>query len=134
MNEIKGFFDEYAKFVDDVTSEIGKKDELFMERAAEISRWLDGNFSRMDNAVAGLAGEAGEIGDLWKKLKFHNKELSEENRQKLVDELSDVCWYAMQAAITLDVAMDEVIRHNVEKLRARHPHGFSPEYMKFKKD
>ena len=44
MNEIKGFFDEYAKFVDDVTSEIGKKDELFMERAAEISRWLDGNF------------------------------------------------------------------------------------------
>lgn len=25
MNEIKGFFDEYAKFVDDVTSEIGKK-------------------------------------------------------------------------------------------------------------
>lgn len=126
MNEIKGFFDEYAKFVDDVTSEIGKKDELFMERAAEISR--------MDNAVAGLAGEAGEIGDLWKKLKFHNKELSEENRQKLVDELSDVCWYAMQAAIALDVDMDEVIRHNVEKLRARHPHGFSPEYMKFKKD
>lgn len=105
-----------------------------MERAAEISRWLDGNFSRMDNAVAGLAGEAGEIGDLWKKLKFHNKELSEENRQKLVDELSDVCWYAMQAAIALDVDMDEVIRHNVEKLRARHPHGFSPEYMKFKKD
>lgn len=97
MSEIKGFFGEYAKFVDDVTSEIGKKDELFMERAAEISRWLDGNFSRMDNAVAGLAGEAGEIGDLWKKLKFHNKELSEENRQKLVDELSDVCWYAMQA-------------------------------------
>ncbi len=134
MNEIKGFFDEYAKFVDDVTSEIGKKDELFMERAAEISRWLDGNFSCMDNAVAGLAGEAGEIGDLWKKLKFHNKELSEENRQKLVDELSDVCWYAMQAAIALDVDMDEVIRHNVEKLRARHPHGFSPEYMKFKKD
>ena len=134
MNEIKGFFDEYAKFVDDVTSEIGKKDELFMERAAEISRWLDGNFSRMDNAVSGLAGEAGEIGDLWKKLKFHNKELSEENRQKLVDELSDVCWYAMQAAIALDVDMDEVIRHNVEKLRARHPHGFSPEYMKFKKD
>lgn len=134
MNEIKGFFDEYAKFVDDVTSEIGKKDELFMERAAEISRWLDGNFSRMGNAVAGLAGEAGEIGDLWKKLKFHNKELSEENRQKLVDELSDVCWYAMQAAIALDVDMDEVIRHNVEKLRARHPHGFSPEYMKFKKD
>ena len=54
MNEIKGFFDEYAKFVDDVTSEIGKKDELFMERAAEISRWLDGNFSRMDNAVVSL--------------------------------------------------------------------------------
>lgn len=59
MNEIKGFFDEYAKFVDDVTSEIGKKDELFMERAAEISRWLDGNFSRMDNAVGRFGRRSG---------------------------------------------------------------------------
>ena len=62
MNEIKGFFDEYAKFVDDVTSEIGKKDELFMERAAEISRWLDGNFSRADGEAVGSTALNAEYG------------------------------------------------------------------------
>lgn len=134
MDDIKDFFEKYATFVDGVTSEVCRDDEAFFQRAREISSWMNGSFSRMDNAVAGLAGEAGEVGDLWKKLKFHNKELSEENRQKLIDELSDVCWYTMQAAIALNVNFDDIIRHNVEKLQARHPHGFSSDYMKLKKD
>ena len=134
MDDIKGFFGEYKSFVDSVTSKMGKDDDTAFDRNREISRWLAGNFARMDMAVAGLAGEAGEVGDLWKKLKYHNKELNDENRQKLVDELSDVCWYVMQAAIALNIDLDDVIRHNVDKLHARHPHGFSPEYMKFKKD
>lgn len=134
MGDIKKFFDEYSKFVDEVASPLGKNDDAFLERGQELSKWLNGNFARMDMAAAGLCGEAGEIGDLWKKLKFHGKELNEENRQKLIDELSDVCWYVAQAAIALNVSWDDVIRHNVEKLRARHPHGFSPEYMKQKKD
>ncbi len=134
MSDIKEFFDGYAQFVDSVTSQNGRDDTLFEQRANDMSVWLGGNFARMDNAVAGLNGESGEIADLWKKLKFHNKELSEENKQKLIDELSDVCWYATQAAIALNVNLEEVIRHNVKKLKARHPHGFSPEYMKLKKD
>ncbi len=134
MDDIKGFFGEYKKFVDDVTSRAGKDDETALAREQEISRWLGGNFARMDMAAAGLAGEAGEVGDLWKKLKYHNKELTEKKRQKLIDELSDVCWYVMQAAIALNIDLDDVIRHNVAKLQARHPHGFSSEYMKFKKD
>lgn len=134
MTDIKYFFENYARFVNSVTSETGKNDNYFNLRQQEISGWLNGNFARFDNAVAGLAGEAGEVGDLWKKLKFHGKELNEENRQKLIDELSDVCWYLMQAAIALGVPLDEVIEHNIAKLQARHPHGFSPEYMKNKKD
>lgn len=134
MNDIKGFFKDYARFVDGVTAPCSKDDEVFIKREQEISKWLNGNYARFDTAVAGLTGEAGEVGDLWKKLKFHNKELSEENRQKLVDELSDVCWYMTQAAIALNVDLDDVIRHNVAKLEARHPHGFSSEYMKLKKD
>ncbi len=134
MTEIKSFFNEYREFVKSVTAEVSQNDEVFFERAHAISKWMNGNFSRMDNAVAGLTGEAGEVGDLWKKLKFHGKELSEENKQKMIDELSDVCWYTMQAAIALGVDLDDVIKHNEAKLRARHPHGFSSEYMKYKKD
>ena len=133
MSDVKLFFDDYKKFVDSVTSETSKDDTLFFERMKSISQWMNGNFSRMDTAVSGLTGEAGEVGDLWKKLKFHNKELNDENKQKLIDELSDVCWYVMQAAIALNVDLDDVIRHNVKKLSVRHPHGFSSEYMKAKK-
>ena len=134
MTDIKDFFNDYKKFVDSVTSITGKDDDLFINRITEISQWMGRNVSRMDNAVAGLVGETGEIADLWKKLKFHGKELNDENRQKLIDELSDVCWYVMQASIALEVDLDDVIYHNIEKLRLRHPHGFSSEYMKNKND
>lgn len=134
MSEIKNFFDEYSRFVDSVTSDQSKDDELCFNRMKELSVWLNGNYARMDNAIAGLTGEAGECGDLWKKLKYHSKEANEESRKKMIDELSDVCWYLTNASIALGVNIEDIIRHNVEKLKARHPHGFSPEYLKYKKD
>lgn len=134
MTEIKDFFKEYGAFVDGVTSDTSKSDDLCVERIKEISTWLNGNYARMDAAMAGLAGEAGECIDLWKKLKFHNKDLNEESRQKMIDELSDVCWYLTNASIAIGADLDDIIRHNVEKLKARHPHGFSSEYLKYKKD
>lgn len=134
MTEIKDFFAEYSRFVDSVTAEPSKNDELCFSRMKELSVWLNGNYSRMDNAIAGLTGEAGECADLWKKLKYHSKEANEESRQKMIDELSDVCWYLTNASIALGVNIEDIIRHNIEKLKARHPHGFSPEYLKYKKD
>ena len=134
MTETKDFLRDYCRFVDSVTSQTSKDDEVLLQRIHELSKWLDGNYARMDTAMAGLAGEAGECCDLWKKLKFHNKELNEEMRLKMIDELSDVCWYLANAATALGVDIDDIIKHNIEKLQARHPHGFSPEYMKNKKD
>lgn len=130
MDDIKNFFADYQAFVDDVTSPTSKDDVAFDVRKKEISEWLGGNFARFDTAVAGIAGEAGEVADAWKKLKFHNKELSVENRQKIVDELGDICWYLAQASLALNVTMDELITGNIEKLKKRHPNGFSGEYMK----
>ncbi len=132
MSETKDFFKEYCRFVDSVTSTPSKDDDVFNERIAELSKWLKGNYARMDTAMTGLAGEAGECADLWKKLKFHGKELSEENRQKMIDELGDICWYLANASNALGVDFDDIIRRNIEKLQARHPHGFSSEYMKKK--
>lgn len=129
MMEAKDFLREYCSFVDRVTSQSSKDDDLFSQRIVALSKWLNGNYARMDTAMTGLAGEAGECCDLWKKLKFHNKELNDENRQKMIDELSDVCWYLANAALALGVDIDDIIKHNIEKLKARYPHGFSPEYM-----
>ena len=69
--EVKEYFENYSKFVDSVTADVSKDDDIFVERFKLLSQVLEGNFSRLDNAIDGLCGEAGEVGDLWKKVKFH---------------------------------------------------------------
>lgn len=124
------FFDEYCSFVDSLTSEVSKDDELFADRIKELSNELNGQYARFDSAVAGIAGEAGEIADLWKKIKFFSKDLTEERKQDLLFELGDLYWYLAQASNALGVKPEEIIRMNMEKLKKRHPQGhFSNAYI-----
>ena len=130
---VEEYFTTYCNYVDSVTSETSRQDSLFAERMQELSKLLNGNFARFDNAVTGLAGEAGEVADVWKKIKFMGLEYNDETRDKLVKELGDVCWYMMSAATALGVPLEEIINQNIEKLKSRHPHGFSSAYMQHKK-
>ena len=75
----------------------------------------------LDNAIMGLCGEVGECADIVKKHHFQGHELDHE---KLKDELSDVCWYVALLATALDLTLEEVMIHNVEKLKKRYPDGF----------
>lgn len=75
----------------------------------------------LDNAIMGLCGEVGECADIVKKHHFQGHELDHE---KLKDELSDVCWYVALLATALDLTLEEVMLHNVEKLKKRYPDGF----------
>ncbi|MBR6355745.1 MAG: nucleoside triphosphate pyrophosphohydrolase family protein [Alphaproteobacteria bacterium] len=131
--EVKEYFKNYTDFVDSVTAEVSKNDAIFAERFKQLSTQLGGNYSRLDNAIAGLAGESGEVADLWKKIKYHDLAYDDETRQKLKKELGDVCWYLFQTAYALGMPMDEIIDGNIAKLKQRHAHGFSPEYMQHKK-
>ncbi len=72
----------------------------------------------------GLAGEAGEVGQLVKKWAWHGKEL---DADKFKDELSDVLWYVSDLASALGINLDDIAMHNVEKLRKRYPEGFTPD-------
>jgi NTP pyrophosphatase (non-canonical NTP hydrolase) len=76
------------------------------------------------NGVMGLCGEAGECIDLVKKHMFQGHELDE---QKLKDEASDCLWYLATLASGLGITMEEIARHNVEKLQKRYPGGFKTE-------
>lgn len=76
------------------------------------------------NSVMGLCGESGEVIDIVKKHISHGHEL---NREKLIDELGDVAWYLAECAYALGVSLEDVLTHNIEKLRARYPEGFSSE-------
>ena len=130
MTDTKKFFSDYNDFILSVTADVSKNDEIYTERFKMLSEKLNGRFSRMDNSVAGLAGEAGEVADMWKKINFHGLEYNQETREKLIKELGDICWYLFSVADVLDVSMEEIINKNIEKLKNRHAHGFSGEYIK----
>ena len=76
------------------------------------------------NGVLGLSGEAGECADLVKKHYFQD---GRPMIDRLVDELGDVLWYVAETARAMDVTLEEVAKHNVEKLRRRYPEGFEAE-------
>jgi NTP pyrophosphatase (non-canonical NTP hydrolase) len=72
----------------------------------------------------GLTGEAGEVADLLKKHLGHGHPL---DREKLLKEVGDVCWYIAALCTVLDADLSEVAAANIEKLRRRYPEGFSTE-------
>ena len=76
------------------------------------------------NGVLGLAGEAGECADLVKKHYFQDGRLFVD---ALEDELGDVMWYVAETARAMGLTLEEVARHNVEKLRRRYPQGVDAE-------
>ncbi len=120
---------QYVIDADKTASDTSTQDALFQERSKELSSWLGGNYARLENAISGLAGEAGEVADFWKKLKFHGKKLEDAHKEKLIDELGDICWYLAQASIALNTPLEEIMQRNITKLKARHGDKFSKEYM-----
>lgn len=80
----------------------------------------------------GLAGEAGEVVDLIKKILHHGKPL---DRGKLISELGDVRWYLEYLSIALDVSMEEIEAKNSEKLvEKRYKNGFTVEAANAKRE
>lgn len=72
----------------------------------------------------GLAGEAGEVADLTKKMIFHKHPYDAE---KFLDELGDCLWYLAVNAHAHGYTLEEVMEFNINKLRTRYPEGFSAE-------
>jgi len=81
-------------------------------------------YEHLLNGALGLAGEAGECCDLVKKNGFQD---GREIRDDLVDELGDELWYIAETATAMNISMDEIACHNLEKLRRRYPDGFDAE-------
>lgn len=75
-------------------------------------------------AAMGLCGEAGELIDCIKKYDYQGHAY---DPYKLIDEASDVLWYLAELAAGLGITLEDIARHNVDKLRRRYPDGFSAE-------
>lgn len=73
------------------------------------------------NAVMGLNGEAGEVIDHVKKVCFQGHEL---DTKHLAEELGDVAWYLAVCCEAIGMKLEDVLRGNIDKLKARYPEGF----------
>ncbi|MGR5980290.1 nucleoside triphosphate pyrophosphohydrolase family protein [Bacillus cereus] len=98
----------------------------------------------VSNAALGLTGEAGEVADLIKKAVYHGRgfqpsgcdlpDNGEIDPDDVKDELSDVLFYVSAIAQEFGFTLEDVAKHNREKLEKRFPEGFSTEASAQKKD
>lgn len=80
------------------------------------------DIDRLTNGALGLGGEAGEVVELVKKHRYHGHALDADGVKK---ELGDVLWYIAEVCSAVGLSMGDVAQHNIDKLRARYPEGFS---------
>ena len=80
--------------------------------------------TRLVVGALGLAGEAGEYAD---RIKKHIAQGHPLDADGLLGELGDILWYIALAADSIGHDMETVAQHNIDKLKARYPEGFSTE-------
>lgn len=94
------------------------------QKQALTTAYTDPNYkdTLMDKTiwVMGVAGEAGEVVEKWKKIvAYKGGKITEEDQLALKKELGDVMWYIAVLAHSLGLSLEEVIQLNVEKLKDR---------------
>lgn len=78
---------------------------------------------RLLDPACGLAEEAGEALAIVRKHVFQGRPL---DHARLVDELGDVLWCLAATADAAGLSLADIATRNLDKLRQRHPNGFSP--------
>ena len=91
------------------------------QSAASKTALYPRRMSNVEYPTLGLAGEAGEVANIVKKIqRDHNGVLTDETRAKLKDELGDVLWYISACADELGLTLAEIADFNIQKLAKRH--------------
>ena len=82
-------------------------------------------------ATMGLSGEVGELNDMIKKWIFHKSDMDITHAKK---ELGDILWYVACMAESFGWSLDEIMKMNIDKLKARYPEGFDAEHSLHRKE
>ncbi|HMS08469.1 MAG TPA: nucleoside triphosphate pyrophosphohydrolase family protein [Pyrinomonadaceae bacterium] len=91
------------------------------QSAASKTALYPRRLENLEYPTLGLAGEAGEVANIVKKIqRDQGGLLTDETRAKLKDELGDVLWYISACADELDLTLGEIAAYNVDKLAKRH--------------
>lgn len=115
---------DYARFVDEVTSDESKDAQAFSDALDIIDETSGLPPERLITAALGISAEGGEFAEIIKKAVFQGKPLDDDAQYHMKRELGDVMWYIAQACIALDCSLEDIIYMNIEKLESRYPDGF----------
>ena len=70
--------------------------------------------------VLGLAGEAGEVAEKFKKIiRDNDGKINPEKKAEIEKELGDVLWYVAQISTELKINLEDVAKTNIKKLSSR---------------
>lgn len=70
--------------------------------------------------VLGLAGEAGEVAEKFKKIiRDNDGKIDSEKKAEIEKELGDVLWYISQISTELKINLEDVAKTNIKKLSSR---------------
>lgn len=101
---------------DESTWDFFKYEEAVLKHA-----FYPGRGHNLTYTVLGLTGEAGEVANTVKKLSRDDAGLmTNERREKIIDELGDVLWYIAATASEVGLKLQDVAAYNVRKLRNRY--------------
>lgn len=115
---------DYARFVDEVTSDESKDAQAFSDALDIIDETSGLPPERLITAALGISAEGGEFAEIIKKAVFQGKPLDDDAQYHMKRELGDVMWYIAQACIALGCSLEDIIYMNIEKLESRYPDGF----------
>lgn len=80
--------------------------------------------NNIEYPTLGLAGEAGEICNIVKKIQRDSVGIiTEESREKLLYEVGDLLWYCAALAYELGLSLDYIAKANLAKLKSRKERG-----------
>lgn len=92
----------------------------YQKRALKTAKEDYGPLIQRTIWAMGVAGEAGEVIEKWKKIVAYKEgKVNDEDRAELAKELGDVVWYIAVMCHSLGLSLDEVMQSNVEKLADR---------------
>ena len=82
------------------------------------------------HALHGMVGEIGELHSLYQKV-YQGHKIDEAHEQK---ELGDLIWFIAEYCTARGWFLEDVMRLNIDKLKARYPEGFDPEKSLHRKE
>lgn len=79
----------------------------------------------LTHAALGIATEGGEFTTEVKRAAMYGKEITDEMRAHMAEELGDLLWYVALAAENLGIPMAAMARDNIAKLQKRFPEKYT---------